>query len=84
MRLALMRIQLDGNLSRRCAGVGEVLRPPFHPESEKVLDQSRLFAPLELCYRPKPVDVAAIENKSVPVLFAAVRHGSVHRHVWEF
>jgi len=84
MRLALMRIQLDGNLARRCAGVGEVLRPPFHPESEKVLDQSRLFAPLELCYRPEPVDVAAIENKSVPVLLAAVRHGSVHRHGGEF
>jgi len=84
MRLALMRIQLDCNLAWRCAGVGEVLRPPFHPESEKVLDQSRLFAPLELCYRPEPVDVAAIENKSVPVLLAAVRHGSVHRHGGEF
>ncbi len=84
MRLALMRIQLDGNLARGCPDVGEVLRPPLHPESEKVLDQGWLLAPLKLRYRPEPVDVATIENKRVSVLLAAVRHGSVHRHGREF
>ena len=84
MGLALMRIQLDGNLARGHADIGEVLRPPLHPESEKVLDQSRLLPPLKFRYRPESVDVAAIENERVSVLLAAVGRGSVHRHGREF
>lgn len=84
MGLALMRIQLDGNLARGHADIGEVLRPCFDPESEKVLGQSRLLASFELRDRPQPVHVAAIENECVSVLLVAVGRGSVHRHSREF
>jgi hypothetical protein len=84
VRLTLMKIQLDGDLPRRGARVREVLRPLFDPESEKILGEGRLFAPLELRDGLESVDIAAIEHECVSILLSAVRRGTVQHDGWEF
>src|SRR5215468_323868 len=76
--LARMRVELDSDLARGRSGIGEILGPPFDPKAEEVFRHRRLLAPLEVRDRPKPVDVAAIENEHVSVLLPAIVRRSIH------
>src|SRR5262249_49783780 len=79
-----MGIQLHRDFAGCGACIREVLRPSFDAEAKKVLGDRRLLAPLEVRDRPKPVDVAAVENEGVSVLFAAIVCGSFHNDEREY
>src|SRR5262249_4917900 len=84
MRLALMGIDGDGHVAGLCPGIGQVLRPGFDAETEKILGHRRFLASFEIRHRLEFLDVPAVENEMVTIPLAAVHLGKLLRHQVEY